>query len=249
MRMKIKVFRADKDHESCLRYIDGHRKVLEAYGVTHVTSVNVDWMYEPYTYIVLVESKEDERVLGGGRVQIADGKIPLPIETAIDDLDPRIFDMVREKALQGGTGEYCGLWNSKEVAGLGIGSIILVRTGIALLEQLKLGSLFAFCSPATVRISNRVGYSIIHSLGVNGTFYYPKEDLLATALLLEDPLQLSHANPVDRDRIMDLRRRPVQLVEERGPKGIVEVEYDLRVADPPEINTRAFASAPHRIST
>src|SRR5690242_11163199 len=175
MKVRLKVFRADTDPEECMRYVEGHRRVLEAYGVTQVTSANIEWIYEPYTYIVLVESDDDNRVLGGGRVQISGGKTPLPIETAIDGLDPRIFDFVKEKAASG-TGEYCGLWNSKEVAGYGIGSILLVRVGISILDQLNIGSLFAFCSPATVKISTRVGYRVLASLGVNGTFYYPKED-------------------------------------------------------------------------
>lgn len=229
MKVTIRAFRADQDIESCMRYVEGHRKVLEAYGVTQVTSANIDWMYHPSTFIALVESQEDGRVLGGGRVQVADGKIPLPIETAIDDLDPRIFDMVQEKSQHGGTGEYCGLWNSREVAGHGIGSILLVRIGIALAEQVNIKSLFAFCSPATVKISMKVGYTVLRQIGINGTFYYPKEDLLATAMILEDPLVLSHADSSERERITALRENPVQTVIESGPKGSIEVDYDLRI--------------------
>lgn len=228
MEIKIKVFRADQEPEHCMRYVEGHRKVLEAYGVTQVTSANLDWMHEPYSYIIIVESAEEDRVLGGARVQLASGTVPLPIETAINDLDTRIYDFVKEKALYR-TAEFCGAWNSKEVAGYGIGSIFLGRVCISIIMQLKLGSIFAFASPASLKICQRVGFRIIRSLGINGIFYYPKEDLVATALIIEDPLEVLGARDEDRSKILELREKPVQSAIERGPRGEISVDYDLRI--------------------
>lgn len=228
-RVSIKAFRADENEAECLKYVEGHRKVLETYGVTHVTSANLSWMKEP-CYVILVESTDTGEVLGGGRVQVATGHLPLPIETAINKLDTRIFDMVKDRIVHGGTGEYCGLWNSRKIAGYGIGSVVLVRIGIAILNQLNLGCLFAFCSPATVPISMSVGYRIINSLGNNGTFYYPKEDLLATALMLEDPLELKYADPAERKIIFDLRDNPVYCTREQGRRGMLEVDYNLQLS-------------------
>ncbi len=228
--VRISVCRADLNPIECKRYVDGHRKVLEAYGVTQVTSANLDWMNEPYTYLVTVASTETGETLGGARIQVAGGSVPLPIETAIDDMDPRIYERVKEEA-QRGTGEYCGLWNSRKIAGYGIGSVVLVRVGIAVMSQLRLNSLFAFCSPATVPISTKVGYQIITSLGNNGTFYYPKEDLLATALILKDPLELKHAAPKEREAIFDLTNNLVQESVEHGRRGKMKIEYDLRIIE------------------
>lgn len=226
--IKIRVFRADLWPEGCMRYIDGHRKVLEAYGVTRVTSANLTWMKEPYSYLIVAESTTTGKILGGGRIQLCGGQVPLPIETAINDLDTHIFELVKEKAKYG-TGEYCGLWNSKEIAGYGIGSVVLMRVGVAVLSMIKVNSLFAFGSPATLAKSISVGYRIIYSLGINGTFYYPKEDLLATALILDDPLEIKSADPDERLKILDLRNNPVQKSIEHGPKGEIEIEYDLRL--------------------
>ncbi|MEX6687320.1 hypothetical protein QTN47_07425 [Danxiaibacter flavus] len=228
MTVDIRIFRADENPDDTMRYIQGHRKILEAYGVTQVTSASLDWMNEPYTFIVMVESAELGKVMGGARIQIASGQLPLPIETAIDDLDTSIFDYVKAK-IPGRTAEFCGLWNSREVAGFGIGSIFLGRVGVAIIEQLRLGSLFAFASQATYKNCMRVGFRIIKKLGINGTFYYPKEDLLATALIIEDPADLEGANEEDRERILDMRNRPVQTAIEKGPKGEIIVNYDLRV--------------------
>ncbi|MGH2644488.1 MAG: hypothetical protein ACRDE2_11105, partial [Chitinophagaceae bacterium] len=227
--VRIRVFRADKSPDECQRYIEGHRKVLEAYGVTQVTSANLDWLKESFTYIIMVESATTGEALGGARLQLTGGAIPLPIETAIDKMDPRISEFVKEKKQSGTTCEYCGLWNSRKIAGYGVGSILLVRIGIAMLSQLNVGSIFAFCSPATVPISMSVGYSIIRSIGINGTFYYPKEDLLATALIIEDPLTLNDAEHGERDKIFDLRKNPKQRIIEHGRRGEIEVTYDLRM--------------------
>lgn len=226
--VEVKVFRADLEPKETRKYIEGHHNVLKAYGVTQVTSANLSWLDEPFTYIILVESRETGEVLGGGRLQIAGGKTQLPIETAIDDMDANIFNMVQEES-KTGTGEYCGLWNSKKIAGYGIGSIVLVRVGVAVMGQLNLGSVFAFCSPATVPISKRVGYSVIQSLGKEGTFYYPKDDLLATALILKDPNKLEFARPKEREIIFNLRDNPEQKSLHCGRRGEMEIEYNLRI--------------------
>lgn len=225
-RVNIKVFRADKNKEDCHRYVEGHHKVLESYGVTQVTSANVDWMSEPYSYIIFVEDAEDGRALGGGRIQLEGGSLPIPIITAVEKLDDRIRDFVMQKALFR-TGEYCGLWNSREIAGYGIGSIFLMRAGVSIVNQLRLHSLLAFASQATSHNSLRIGFQVVRSLGINGIFYYPKEDLIATVLIIEDPLQLPYAEENERETIMSFRQNPVQDIIEKGPRGKIEVHYNL----------------------
>ncbi|HEX5553074.1 MAG TPA: hypothetical protein VFX43_07475 [Chitinophagaceae bacterium] len=228
IQVNIRVYRADKHPDQCLRYVEGHRKVLEAYGVTQVTSANIDWMHEPFSYIISVESAEDHRPLGGARIQLCSGTVPLPIETAINDLDTNIYKIVREKGLHR-TGEFCGAWNSREVAGYGIGSIILGRTCMAVIDKLNMGSLFAFASPASLRNCQRVGFRVLRSLGVNGIFYYPKEDLVATALIIDDPVEVAGATEENREKIRAFRENPIQQRLERGPKGEIEVSYDLHI--------------------
>lgn len=229
-RVNVKVFRADKNREDCLRFVDGHHKVLESYGVTQVTSANVDWMNEPYSYIIFVEDAEENRALGGARLQMYSGTIPLPIETAIDKLDPRIYHMTSEKA-RFRTGEFCGAWNSREVAGYGIGSIILGRVCVCIAERLKLGSLFALASPASLKLCQRVGFRVIRTLGINGIFYYPKEDLIATALIIEDILQLKGAHEEERNKIFAFRKNPIQTMNETGIRGEIEANYNLYIPD------------------
>lgn len=228
--VRIRAFRAVDDPESSQRFIDGHRRVLEVHGVKKVTSANNAWAQNPAVFVIIVESLDGKKVYGGARVHAAGGTQPLPIEEATGYLDPKVHEMVKELSKEG-TGELCGLWNSVEVAGLGVGSFFATRAGAVITEQLGIKSLFALCAPYTVRWAERVGCKIITELGNQGTFYYPKLDLLATAVLLEDTATLEHARGSEQKKIKELRENLQQVTTEVSPgrRIEVEVEYDLLI--------------------
>jgi hypothetical protein len=225
--IKIRVFRAIDDLESCQRYVEGHIKVLKVYGITMITSAKTEWFYDPNTFVIIAESENGEKVFGGARIQIANNSLPLPIETAVHEIDSSIHELVDELSHHGGTGELCGLWNSREVAGYGLGSIYLGRVGVAVAKFLNLSSLFALCAPATVKNCMRVGFKVETSLGNDGLFYYPKDDLLATAVLLSDVAELSSADSFERECIFDLRLNPRQTMIQDFSKGEIKIEFDL----------------------
>ncbi|MEI8280224.1 MAG: hypothetical protein WCG87_10715 [Bacteroidota bacterium] len=203
-------------------------KVLQAYGVTKVTSANIAWKDDPDTYVIIVESEDGSKIYGGGRIQIRSEQVKLPLEDAIAVLDKKIYKYVDEIGNYH-VAEFCGLWNSKEVAGYGIGSIFLGRIGVAIVTQLNLKYLMALCSPATLRNCLKVGFEVIRELGNNGTLYYPKEDLVATALIIKDIVNLPTALPAEREAIFSLRDNPLQFSSEKGPKGELEIIYDIRI--------------------
>lgn len=227
VKLVIKAFRAMDDIDSCQRYIEGHQKVLRIYGIAMITSAKAVWLDDPDTYVILVESENADKVYGGARIQVARGAFQLPIEDALTKFDNNIHALVRDQ-IPAGTGELCGLWNSREVAGLGIGSIYLSRVGVTIAMQLQLTTLFALCAPATVKNAARVGFVVDERLGDNGTFYYPKEGLVATAVVNNDVQILSTADPEEKERIFELRSFPVQKKNEIGPKEkLLEVDYNL----------------------
>jgi hypothetical protein len=229
IKIVIKAFRAPDDKAACHKFVDGHMKVLKIYGITMITSANIEWFDDPDTYVILVESEDGEKVYGGARVQIAGGKYRLPIEKAVMTMDNHVSEVVNEYAKYG-TAEFCGLWNSREVAGLGIGSMYLGRAAVAITRQLKLTTLFGLAAPATVKNSMRVGFEVATFLGNNGTFYYPKEDLIATAVIINDTENLPTAEPDERTIIQDLRLNLFQHKHEQGPKGrTLDVVYDLAI--------------------
>lgn len=228
MIAKIRAFRSPDDVETSLKYVDGHRKVLESYGVKKVTSASVDWLHDPQTYVVLVESEDGDKIYGGGRIQIRTQEMKMPMEDAIAKIDKGIYDYM-DKIGSETIAEFCGLFNSKEVAGYGIGSIFLGRIGVAIATQVDVKYLMALCSPATLRNCARVGFEIVRDLGNNGTFYYPKEGLIATALIIKDIHNLPSAHEEERDRIFDLRQNPVQEAIEKGPKGEMDIIYHTKL--------------------
>jgi hypothetical protein len=224
--LKIRAFRAIDDLESCKLFADGHAKVLLDYGVTKVTSSSHDWFFNPSVYVVIATLVENNEIVGGVRVHVADGITRLPMEDAISLVDTRVYNLIDEYTASG-TAELCGLWNSKTTAGWGIGSYILMRAGISLIPQLKLSSLFALCAPHTLKISIEKGFEVETSIGNQGTFIYPKLDLVATSIIIKDPFTLPLALPDEKKIIFELRDNP----EMTGivPKNNTEISYNLTI--------------------
>lgn len=230
--INIRAFRAVDDPESCDKFIEGHSRLLEIhFGLAKITSSSTEWAKNPNTIVLIVEDEAGEKIYGGARIQIVDNLMPLPIETAIGKYDKKIFQFVGKR-----TCEVCGMWNSIEVAGMGIGSLILTRISAAALTQLPVDKVYVLCAPITMRMGRRIGAIVDIELGNNGTFYYPKDDFIATALVLRDIETLVHAEPAERERIFDLRKNPLQVRTENGPKGNFDVSYDLRIANLDKLN-------------
>ena len=224
--VRLRAFRAIDDPKTCEKFIEGHEHVLTAIGVKKVTSSKNDWMYNPAAFVLIVESLDGENVYGGARIHVAGGTQPLPIEEATGKMDPTIFDLVWNYA-QDGTGEGCGLWNSREIAGYGIGSIFLTRAAIAISEQIGIKSLFALCAPYTINLTKCVGYRQETSVGINGTFYYPKLDLLATTMILDDIRTMELASEDDKNAILDLRNNLNSTRIEVLRSKEIEIQYQL----------------------
>lgn len=226
--VRLRAFRAIDDPETCNLFIEGHTQVLTNIGVTKVTSSKNEWMYNPAAFVLIVESLDRKKVYGGVRIHVAGGSQPLPIEEATASLDPSIYELVYNYA-QKGTGEFCGLWNSREIAGYGVGSIFLSRACVAISTQIGLKSIFALCAPYTVQMGLNSGYEIETSIGNNGTFYYPKLDLIATTMLLKDPDTLVKAIDEERDAIFKLREYlNIVRIEELRRKQI-EIHYEIAI--------------------
>ena len=202
--VRLRAFRAIDEPETCQLFIEGHTHVLTSIGVTKVTSSKNEWTKNPAAFVMIVESMDGKKVYGGARVHVAGGSEPLPIEQATGAMDRGIFDLVWSFA-QHGTGELCGLWNSREIAGYGIGCIFLIRTAVAISYQIGIQSLFALCAPYTIPPGEAVGMELEPSIGNDGTFYYPKLDLIATTMVLKDVPTLNKAYDEDKAAIMKIR--------------------------------------------
>jgi hypothetical protein len=228
---KFKAFRAIDDKERCDRFIKGHSDVLRQYGVTKVTSSNNLWALNPFVYVVTVEMQDTGEIVSGLRIHIAHPNYPLPMEQAVSQVDHKIFQLVKEYSVSG-TGEVSGLWNSKSISGYGVGAVLLIRAGIAIVSQLKLGSLLALVAEYTLKPSLQKGFEIEIGIGNSGIFFYPKLDLVATSIVMKDPYHLPMAESGEREVIHGLRENLQCTKTEIGPKGQFLVEYDLLISDP-----------------
>jgi hypothetical protein len=227
VNIKIKVYRAVDEPELCKQYLAGHRAVLEVYGISKITSNNDNWICNPEVYVITAESIIDQELLCGIRVIKVGGTQALPVESAIGQLDPKIYELVKSNA-ETGAGELCGLWNSRKVAGKGL-SFLLTRMGISILNQLGINTMFGICAELTLPMFKGVGFEVEESLGNKGTFYYPREDLLAFALIIKNTHTLEKADSSEREKIFNLREILHQKIIERGPKGELYIEYDLSI--------------------
>jgi hypothetical protein len=221
---RLIAFKAIDDLERCHKFIEGHRQVLESIGVKKVTSTNESWTRNPDVLVVIVESMEDGLIYGGARIHKANAHFPLPIEEAIEELDSSIKDII-SKDLDAGTGEVCGLWNSRKITGLGIGAIFMSKACLALTPKLGLTSLYALLAPTTVKLGIETGYEILSQVGNNGTFYYPKLDLIATAMKLHDAINLPLTAPEFRESVLKIRNNKTLLIEENYRGRSVILEY------------------------
>jgi hypothetical protein len=146
-------------------------------------------------------------------------------------MDSMVYELVTKHRLDGGTGELCGLWNAKSVAGRGI-SILLVRAAISIINQLQFRTLLGICGPYSLDMFTRVGFVIDKSLGNKGDFIYPTPEYIAYVLGIMDARTLATSLPFDRNRMLQLRSNPEQTILETGPKGELEVLYELKVPEP-----------------
>jgi len=228
MVLRLRAFKATEDPESCAKFVKGHGDILTSIGVNKVTSSSPSWVDNPGTFVLVVEDPETKAVLGGARVDASFGTSKLPISDATSYMDPKVDEYIAKEA-EKGTGEICGLWNSRKVAGMGFGSLFLTRAAVTISHSVGVHSLFALCAPYTVATAETFGYSIIKDLGNDGTFYYPKLDLLATAMLLPNTDKIENATDLEKERVFSLRKDPSQFFEEDSRRKSVPIQYDLGI--------------------
>lgn len=224
MKLTILAYRAIDNNELNKRFIEGHKRVLTDYGVTNITSYKHSWTENPSVYCVVAIDDENEMV-GGVRFHVADGKTYLPLEVALTNLDPRIHAFVERLGIHS-TGELCGLWNAKKVAGMGV-SLLLTQAGISISNQINVEMLLGICADYTLPLFQSVGFQVDYSLGNKGEFPYPTEKYITRVIGILNAKSLSTASKENKQKIMFLRENPKIEVDEKGKNTIFRVKYQL----------------------
>ncbi len=224
MKISILAYRAIDNNELNERFIEGHKRVLTDYGVTNITSYKHSWTENPSVYCVVAIDDDDEMV-GGVRFHVADGKTFLPLEVALTNLDQRIHAFVERLGIHT-TGELCGLWNAKKVAGMGV-SLLLTQAGISISNQIKVEMLLGICADYTLPLFESVGFQVDYSLGNKGEFPYPTEKYITRVIGILNAKSLSTASKENKQKISFLRENPKIEVDEKGKNTIFRVKYQL----------------------
>ena len=225
-KLTFRAFRAVDELETCMRYKEGHVKVLKDYGITNITSNTDEWMFNPHMYCVVAIDESNGELMGGIRVQVADEKTPLPVEKAVGKMDSKIHEVVHNYFVNGGVGELCALWTSKIIAGLGV-SVLLTRAGISITNQLDIKTLVGICAEYTLKMFTQVGFQVDYSLGMNGEFPYPNQTYVARVLGIMNAESLESAAEYDKVRMRSLRSSPVQDHLEKETTVEIMVNYRL----------------------
>lgn len=226
MKYKILAYKASENKQMNDKFILGHSKVLTDYGVTNITSYKHDWTKNPSVFCV-VAIDEDNEVVGGVRFHIADGYNQLPLERALSNLDEGIHNFV-EKLGFNKTGELCGLWNAKKVAGMGI-SLLLTQAGISISNQIKVSMLLGICADYTLPLFQSVGFQVDYSMGMNGEFPYPTEKYITRVIGILNAKSLATASDDNRKKILFLRNNPTIQQSEKGKNSTFQVDYQLKL--------------------
>jgi len=224
--VRLRFLKATEDQDTVRKYIRGHEEVLLLNGVS--LSKGYDYWKELDTvYLLVAESMDGSSCYGGARLHIWDGVDSLPLQSFLSQLEPRIYVVIDEWAINNkGIVEIAGLWNSRAVAGLGLGSEHIIRTSIAATAFLQPMGVFTFCSPFVSRFADDFGFRAFEKLGVGGKFPFPDERWMSTINFMHDKFDLSNAKPEEQNKIRLLRekRNFSQEFNDRGKNLIIHFQ-------------------------
>lgn len=218
-------FFAKNNLKLCQKFTMGHTEVLAQHGFLHFKSYDDYWYNLKGCYVIL--AIHENKAVGGIRLELKEKDKLLPYEKVLVKSFPQVASLDERLNLQK-LAEPCSLWNSKIVSGKNL-SIFLSRASIAMAHLLDIKNIISFNATYTFRIPQDVGCKMITSLGDNGYFNYPTEKFRAALWLHDDLQNLSIADPISKERMMDLRKNRKQVTIEEYDSKSLKISYDLKI--------------------
>lgn len=227
--VRVVVYPANMHEARSHELVDGHRAVLAAYGIKELKTFSRDWIGNPEVMVIAALSNQTGKVLGGARMYRANEPADLPLYQAVQDQDPNLASFL-EPFIAEGAYEIGGLWNSLELAGMGVEALFLVQAAIATLPMLNARHLFALTSPVTRRMQGKIGFHIEEGVGSEGYFTYPTPKLRANLARFTFPDHVNDADPTVRALLEELWQDPVEYVHVvNGPKGELKLAFEMHL--------------------
>ncbi|PCJ82605.1 MAG: hypothetical protein COA49_00660 [Bacteroidetes bacterium] len=225
----LRILRASQDVALCHQMVEGHKRVLRSYGIKKISSFNTDWIGRDDVILIAAISADGEKILAGSRLQSGPSPMGYPLFQAVgnkDDLiEPWINSIIPEGAM-----ELNGMWNSIELAGMGLGFEWLVQSAMASMSMLDIRHLLALTSPVTRRMRDKMGWKIRGEFGEEGFFKYPTEKLRASIEQFIFPEYLQNAQPEVNVFLEELWAAPIgHEMSVEGPKGKLKVRFNFSI--------------------
>jgi len=225
----LKILRASEDVVLCQAMVEGHKRVLHAYGIKNISSFNTDWMGRDDVILIVAMSADGNKILAGTRLQSGDKPEDLPLYQAVGHMDeglkPWLATLLKDQTM-----ELNGMWNSIELAGMGLGVEWMVQSAMASMSILDLRNILALTSPVTRKMRDKMGWSIKDQFGDDGYFKYPNDKLLASIEQFIFPDDLPKSQKEVRVFLDELWADPTGYVMNiKGPKGKLKVRFNISV--------------------
>ena len=225
----VMVSRASHDPRLCKKLLEGHKRVLEAYGIKNLSSFRTDWFRRDDVLLIAVLTPDGEKVLAGARLQPGQVANDFPLHQAVGHMDPKVGEFL-EEIIPEQTYELNALWNSIELAGMGLGSEFLIQVSMAAMPLLGAKHLVALTSPVTRRWRKRHGWCLREDLGDDGYFVYPKDSLRATVEHFMHPDFHQNVDPDVQELMRAIQKRPEDVMTfVHGPKGQLNIRLNLTI--------------------
>lgn len=226
---RVVVYPANLHEARSHELVDGHQAVLAAYGIKELKTFNRDWIGNPEVQVIAALSTKSDKVLGGARMYRAHQADDLPLFQAVQDQDPKLREFLAPFIAEGAY-EIGGLWNSLELAGMGVEALFLVQAAIAALPMLNARHLFALTSPVTRRMQGAIGFHLESEVGAGGYFTYPTDKLRANLARFTFPEHVNEASPEVKSLLKEIWQDPEGYVHRvNGPKGQLSLAFEMQV--------------------
>lgn len=223
----LSLHRASDDYSLCENFVKGHRQLLAVNDVD-LGPIDTSWFNSSDVYLLVVRRAGESEILGGAKLVVFDKEENLPLLQLLKEDYPELTNYLKDYS-ENGLIEISGLWNSRSVAGLGLGSEQLIRTSIAICGLLNVATVITFCSPFVTRFAELYGFMPLSKFGQNGSIPFPDNRWMSTINILLDPHVMSKADDIEKEIIFELREQPNQTrnFNSRGKELTIKFELEL----------------------
>jgi hypothetical protein len=227
LEVSLIVSKAINDFDLCRRFSEGHRKLLENHNVD-LGPIDTGWYTDKNVFILVVKDNLNDEILGGSKLVVSDGNGNLPMEKLLSEDYPNLSDLLLNLSSKGIV-EISSLWNSRSIAGWGLGSEQLIKASIVVSSFLNVDRVVTFCSPFVTRFAESYGFKPLENFGENGAIPFPDNRWMSTINVLYDINEMRFADYLCRSEIFDLKLNPIQSInyERRGRN--LKVNFYLKV--------------------